>query len=69
MIYLHYKGGLYRVIAEGVHTETQEKLTTYVSLETGKVWVRPSSMFHELVEVDVTETGSQWIPRFHKLSN
>ena len=25
----HYKGGLYRVIGEGIHTETQEELVFY----------------------------------------
>ncbi|MGF9745687.1 DUF1653 domain-containing protein [Bacillus velezensis] len=25
----HYKGGLYKVIGEVIHTETEEKLVTY----------------------------------------
>lgn len=40
MLYKHYKGGLYRVIGEGIHTETSEELTFYLSCETGKLYAR-----------------------------
>ncbi len=49
VLYKHYKGGLYREIGEGVHTETNEELTIYMSVETGKLYARPTDMFHELV--------------------
>lgn len=61
MLFRHYKGGLYRVLIESaLHSETQEEVTVYLSVETGKVWVRPTSMFHELVQID----DDNWVPRF-----
>ncbi|QDK90313.1 MULTISPECIES: DUF1653 domain-containing protein [Bacillus amyloliquefaciens group] len=33
----HYKGGLYMVIGEAVHTETEEKLVTYEGQD-GVLW-------------------------------
>lgn len=35
----------YQVLSVGVHTETQEELVVYVSLQDGKIWIRPLSMF------------------------
>lgn len=56
----HYKNKkLYQLIANGTHTETGEKLTVYQSIEDGKVWIRPTDMFNEFVEID----GKQ-VPRF-----
>ncbi|MGI8216736.1 DUF1653 domain-containing protein [Bacillus cereus] len=47
MLYEHYKGGLYRVLAEVArHTETGEDVVVYMSVETGLVWVRPSELFY-----------------------
>ena len=63
MLYRHYKGGLYRVLHEGFHSETLEEMTVYMSVKDGKVWVRPSSMFHELVQVD----DEYWLPRFTEI--
>ncbi|MEK7019863.1 MULTISPECIES: DUF1653 domain-containing protein [Bacillus] len=65
MLYRHYKGGLYRTLSEvAYHSETEEEMVVYISVETGKVWVRPSKMFHELV---TAEDGSV-VPRFIELS-
>ena len=52
-IYQHYKGPKYRVIGVATHSETEEQLVVYQALygEYG-LWVRPLSMFTELVEVD-----------------
>ncbi|MFA5270451.1 MAG: DUF1653 domain-containing protein [Patescibacteria group bacterium] len=56
--YLHYKGNLYEVIGEGVHTETREPVVIYKILyETddfpfGSIWVRPKEMFLDNVELD-----------------
>ena len=32
-IYKHYKGGYYQVLGVGAHTETEEKMVVYVSLD------------------------------------
>ena len=64
MLYKHYKGGLYRVIGEAKHTETEEELTVYMSVETGLLWVRPTRMFHQLVDLP---TGRRPVPRFRKV--
>ncbi len=52
-IYKHYKGNLYELIAIANHSETLEKMVVYKALY-GKeeVWVRPISMWDELVEAD-----------------
>lgn len=60
MLYTHYKGGLYRVLYEAVHTETNEDMTVYMSIKDGAIWIRPTSMFHELVQMD----DDTWVPRF-----
>ncbi|MCD8187209.1 MAG: DUF1653 domain-containing protein [Ruminococcus sp.] len=43
--YRHYKGCEYEVIAVARHTETQEELVIYKSLEDGAVWARPKYNF------------------------
>ena len=49
--YRHFKGGLYRVIAVGVHTETNEELVCYVHLSYGeKFYFRPLSMWEGIVD-------------------
>ncbi len=50
-IWKHYKGGIYNVITLAYHTETGEELVVYEDSK-GKVWVRPSKMFLEKVEVN-----------------
>ena len=59
-IYRHYKGSLYQVLHTAKHSETEESLVVYRCLygEYG-VWVRPLSMFAEMVTIDGKE-----IPRF-----
>jgi hypothetical protein len=64
-IYQHYKGGMVEVIAIANHSETLEEMIVYKTLYEnrsfgkGSLWVRPSSMFLENVEVD-----GKSIPRF-----
>ena len=62
-VYRHYKGDMYEVIASVRHSETREELTLYRALygECG-LWVRPSAMFGE--EVDV---NGERQPRFAKV--
>lgn len=52
-LYEHYKGNKYRVIGVARHTETLEEVVVYHSLygDYG-LWVRPLTMFQEMVEVD-----------------
>lgn len=58
--YRHYKGNLYKVIAIGEHTETDESLVIYSPVDNpDKYWVRPLDMFLETIEVDGVT-----IPRF-----
>lgn len=60
-IYEHYKGNRYKVIAIANHSETLEKMVVYKALYgEGEYWVRPLSMWEELVEVN-----GEKVPRFH----
>jgi hypothetical protein len=60
--YRHYKGKNYRVLGKALHSETNEELIVYQALygDYG-VWVRPTAMFFETVQVN----GSAH-PRFTK---
>ncbi len=52
-IYKHYKGNLYEVVAVAKHSETLEDMVVYKALYgDGDVWVRPLSMWDEVVERD-----------------
>jgi Uncharacterized protein conserved in bacteria len=48
--YRHFKGSIHRVLNIAVHTETEEDLVIYQSLDSGKVWARPLQMFLEEVD-------------------
>lgn len=50
-IYKHFKGNLYRVLGEGLNTETMELYVVYEPLYTNEynLFVRPKSMFTELL--------------------
>ena len=52
-IYRHYKGNQYEVTGFAKHSETLEDMVVYKALygERG-TWVRPLSMWENLVEVD-----------------
>jgi hypothetical protein len=51
--YRHYKGSLYEVVGFAIHSETLGDMVIYKPLYgEGKTWVRPLSMWNELVEVD-----------------
>jgi hypothetical protein len=61
-VYKHYKGGLYLALGVARHSETEEKLVTYIPLaviDKPRIVVRPYSMFFEDVFVD-----GRKIPRF-----
>jgi hypothetical protein len=58
MQYRHYKGGLYELVCEATLEADHTPVIVYRAAN-GTVWVRPKSVFFELVDVD----GKQ-VPRF-----
>ena len=49
--YRHFKGNEYEVLHVAKHSETLEDMVVYKALYgDGGVWVRPASMWEELVE-------------------
>jgi hypothetical protein len=58
MQYRHYKGGLYEFVCEATLESDHTPLIVYRAAN-GTVWVRPKSVFFELLDVD----GKQ-VPRF-----
>ncbi|MFA5583915.1 MAG: DUF1653 domain-containing protein [Bacteriovoracaceae bacterium] len=61
-LYEHYKGNRYRLMNVAKHSETLELMVVYECLydnPEGLIWVRPLSMFSEVVEVK-----GQKVPRF-----
>lgn len=51
MLYKHYKGGVYKVIHEAKHTETNEILIIYYNISNpNKIWARPKCMFFEMID-------------------
>ncbi|MDD5866004.1 MAG: DUF1653 domain-containing protein [bacterium] len=54
--YRHYKGNEYEVIGTAIHSETLEELVIYRPLYgEEKLWVRPLSMWNEVVTVNGEE--------------
>lgn len=51
--YRHFKGNLYEVICTAKHSETLEEMVVYRACygEHG-LWVRPASMWNEIIERD-----------------
>ena len=62
--YRHFKGNVYRVLHIARHSETLEEMVVYQAMygERG-VWVRPKSMFEEVIERD-----GRTFRRFEKIS-
>lgn len=59
-VFKHYKGGEYRVLEVGTHTENEETMIVYRALRGDpRVWVRPLGVFRSLVMVD-----GEAVPRF-----
>lgn len=52
--YQHYKGNIYKIIAFAKHSETCEDMIVYQSLKDGATWVRPKSMWNEVVDENGT---------------
>lgn len=52
-LYQHFKGGIYRIVAVGKHSETHETMVCYKSESLpNSVWFRPLSMWFEEVEYE-----------------
>lgn len=67
-IYRHFKGGYYVVQSLATIESTGEEVVIYQSLQDSKVWVRPISVFRELVPADKENpTGQKY--RFEQVSN
>lgn len=49
-VYEHYKGNSYKVIAIAKHSETTDEMVVYQSIKDGQVWVRPFSMWNDIVD-------------------
>lgn len=48
--FVHFKGGLYRLLAVGQHSETLEEMVIYQALYGAQeIWVRPKAMFFDKV--------------------
>lgn len=52
--YKHYKGGIYDVLALGLHTETEELLVMYADSKK-RIWAQPYKMFIENIKVEGKE--------------
>ena len=51
--YRHFKGNYYEVMGVAHHSETMEEMVVYRALYgEGGIWVRPASMWNEIVERD-----------------
>lgn len=48
-IYQHFKGGIYRLLGTARHSETLEEMVVYCAMDGNDLWVRPASMWQELV--------------------
>jgi len=63
--YQHYKGGRYKVIGIGNHSESMDELVIYQALyDDNRIWARPLEMFKEEVEYE-----GKIVPRFLYLGN
>jgi hypothetical protein len=48
-IYNHFKNHRVKVLGEAYDSETNEKMTIYIHLQDGTMWVRPTNMFLDTV--------------------
>ena len=54
--FMHFKGGLYKLIGYAYHSETQEEMVIYQALYgMHKIWVRPKTLFFDKVIRDGIE--------------
>jgi hypothetical protein len=63
--YRHFKGNYYEVLGTCVHSETLETMVLYRPVGSEVLWVRPYSMFTELIPVPTMCGGfTKPVPRF-----
>lgn len=62
-VYEHLKGGIYRVVCEGRHSEDLSPMVVYTSLAGGEVWVRPAAEWTEEVEWPDGVKRARFVPR------
>lgn len=62
MVYEHYKGGIYSIVARSVKEDTLEPLVTYYSNERGTYWTRTLANF-----TGDAEWGGYTVPRFKRV--
>lgn len=56
--FMHFKGGLYKLIGYACHSETQEEMVIYQALYgKHKIWVRPKTLFFDKVIRDGIEVN------------
>lgn len=48
--YRHFKGNMYNVVGFAKHSETMDDMIVYESLRNNTLWVRPKSMWNEVVD-------------------
>ena len=48
--YRHFKGNMYKVVGIAKHSETLEEMVVYEALYNNTLWVRPISMWNEVVD-------------------
>jgi hypothetical protein len=61
--YKHYKGGTYKVLNLAKHTETNEGLVIYQSVEFGSFYARPIDMWFDNVN-DTPDGDGRVVYRF-----
>ena len=57
-LYRHYKGGIYRLMVDATHSETQEEMIVYKHVwpHEPRFWVRPADMFFDYVTLPDGQT-------------
>lgn len=52
--YKHYKGNIYKIIATGKNSENLEEMIVYQSVKDNQVWIRPATMWNEIIDNNKT---------------
>ena len=63
-VYKHYKGAEYNVIYIAKHTETGEDMVVYKSIQCGSIFVRPLSMWFDIINVSNPKESFKGVKRF-----
>jgi hypothetical protein len=61
--YRHYKGGIYEFVGDATLESDLTPMVVYRAAN-GTLWIRPTAIFHESVEVD-----GQRVPRFVRIDD